>query len=297
VCTNASAKLSSELYLEFIDPDISLFLVFRQFTIAALIVGIGCLYAAYLLHDRSKFAGLLLTEGLLFLTFVIASLLFNIARRMIQQNFRPRRANTDAFSTVCNLLIVMPSLAYPDIKRLFLRMLEALADRIEFQLPRQLGLGSSADDLAVSRQFSYVARKMRKLRIWVATPQQETMQHLETEIAIIGGAIASGLYHYLIDSMETGAPLVVGHGPVRIILSGFGRVLVGLLPGISYLVVISEWSSKVSSTAQSAWLTLSIVSAITAVTSLLPDYRNLVSTMKDIGTMVPADKNTPSEKK
>lgn len=290
-------KVQDQIYLEFIDPDISLFLAFRQFAIFAVIVGIGFLYAAYLLHAHSRTAPILLAEGLSFLAIVVVSLVFTNVVRWIQQNIRPRRANTDAFSTVCNLLIIMPSLTDPDIRRLFLRMLEALADRIESQLPRQLGLGSSAGDLAVSRQFSYVARKVRKLRIWVATPQRETTQHLEAEIAIIGGAIASGFYHYLIDSAEAGAPVVEVRKPLKVILSVFARVLVGLLPGMGYLLVMSEWASKVSSIAQSAWLTLSIASAITAVTSLVPDYRGLVSTMKDVKTIIPSDKNASSEKK
>lgn len=169
-------------------------------------------------------------------------------------------------------------------RRYFSKNLETMALGFETTIPRVLRIPQDVETPSYLRMLS-IAQYIRSLKVWIAFPQQGTPQALSKELALILGAVATQMYHYL--PVESVAPAQDKKIPwYTALLRVFGAMLAAITPLLS-LAVIRTLGISIDGKITLAWAVAgSIWVVVYAINFFDPRHSEKINTLKElIGVM------------
>jgi hypothetical protein len=189
-----------------------------------------------------------------------------------------------AFMNVCAILWAAMGLTEDiEIRRYLLGRIERLAVAFEVGLPRIVNHLSHPGEPSIT-EFYKIAADVRSLKTWIAFPQLGTAEELSERVALIGGALASNMYYYVIP--EGAANITLTQIKFRSRGLTFLRTVgLGFLPAAGLLVVKAahvELSQQVSS----AWTLASVLWIVVSVLASQPDFKEKLAATRDTMSLI-----------
>jgi hypothetical protein len=193
-------------------------------------------------------------------------------------------ADTAAFGQVCLILSSGRELSRSfKVRQRLMSQLTSLSWAFRSQIPRQLGVSSDGSDLSYPG-FIRIANDISALRTWVAFPQPATAEAFCARIALVGGALASNMYHILQFSEQYEMPTKKVRLRSRI-LSFTRNVAWGSLPAAA-LVIVSLWGIPISPEIKASWTILSIIWLVVSILASQPDFKERLAASKDVFSLI-----------
>lgn len=164
----------------------------------------------------------------------------------------------------------------------FFTSLENLAMEIENRFIRAIGV--NGNDLEVRGRLNSAATSIRSLKLRAAFPDEDAKRDVAWEIALIIGALGTGLYGYL-PSEPVLAEAITVKGRVKRLLKGLRHLIAGILP-LAALLVLSQTNIPLPGELRWAWSLAAVAWALVVVLALIdPQYRDRMTATSELLSM------------